>query len=227
MKIDEINSELERDLEAAISRIAAYARQVVESEKSASHLAERLNGELPPRFEDLRQSFVANLESRLGDLGEEFVRDLDASIRVNYYEAEIERSVTKGISCSSWPTWHPDLAPKIQTAATGCAILGGVGTCLSLAKALGVLPFKLPILLGSPAATVLLFLAITCAALTVAMRPDGFSVILDHERNKAQRHVDAYLASLKPELTQASRRAAERALVELEKLKTSPDQQSP
>jgi hypothetical protein len=227
MKTEEMCAELDMDLETAISDTTAYARQLVESEKSASHLAERLNGELPPRFEDLRRSFVANLESRLGDLGEEFVRGLDAKIRIIYYDTEIERAVTKGISCSSWSDWHPDLAPKIQTAAGGCAVLAGMGTGLSLAKAFGILPIKLPIIFGSPAAAVLCCLALTCAASAVAMRPDALPCVLDHERKQAQNHLDAHLATLRQELAQAARRAAEASLAELEKLKTSHDSSSP
>jgi hypothetical protein len=227
MKSNEMCAELEKDLETAISSMALYARRLVESEQSALHLAERLNGEMPPRFEDLQRSFVANLESRLGDLGEAFVRDLDAKIRIKYYDAEIERAVTRGIICSSWPEWQPDLTPKIQTTAGGCAVVTGIGTGLSLAKALGFLPFKFPMLLGSPTATVLSCLALTCAASAVAMRPDALPFVLDHERNQAQNHVDAHLATLQKELTQAARRAAQCSLAELEKMKTSPDSPIP
>lgn len=226
MMLDDLYAEIDKDLDAAISKIAAYAKQVAESEKSASHLGERLNGELPPRFADLERSFVANLESKLGDVGEAFVQNLDVAIRIRYYEAEIERTSTKDISCSSWTRWHPELTPKVQTAAAGCAVLAGAGTGLSLAKALGVLPIKLPLFLGSPVATVLLFLALTCAASAIAMRPDGLQIILDHERRQAQNHLDAFLATIRQELAQAARRAASSALTELEKLKISPTETS-
>ena len=226
MILDEIYAEIDKDLDSAILKISVYAKQIAESEKSASHLEERLNGELPPRFEDMQRSFVASLESRLGDLGELFVRDLNATIRIRYYEAEIERASTKGIRCSSWPQWHPVLAPKIQSAAAGCAVLTGVGTGLSLAKALGILPIKVPLFLESPTATVLLSLALTCAASAIAMRPDGLQIVLDHELKRAQNHVDAHLATIRQELVQAARRATAGALAELEKLKKSPDETS-
>ena len=227
MKTDEICAELDKDLETAISSMAYYARLLVESEQSTLHLAKRLNGEMPPRFEDHHRSFVANLESRLSDLGEAFVRNLDAKIRIRYYDAEVERAVTRGIICPSWPEWHPDLTPKVQLTAGGCAIVTGIGTGLSLAKSLGILPLKFPMLLGSPVATVFSCLALTCAASAVAMRADALPFVLEYERNQAQNHVDANLAALRMELAQAARYAAECFLAELDKLKASPESSSP
>jgi hypothetical protein len=229
MKIDDLHAELDRDLDMGLSGLANYAKQIVESEDSVSHLAERFNGELPPRIEDLERSFVSNLQSRLGDLGEDFIRDLDARTRIKYYDAEIERSVTEELIFSRWTEWHPDFTHKVQTAAAGCAVAAGLGAGLSLAKAVGILPIKIPLLLGSAPATILLFISITCAASAVAIRSDGLPIVLEHERNRALNHVDGYLEALKRELTQASRTAAERALVELDKLRTTPGEhpQSP
>lgn len=221
MKTDEMCVELDNDLETAISNTAAYARRLVESEQSTLHLAERLNSEMPPRFEDLHRCFVANLESRLGDIGEAFVRNLDAKFRIKYYDAEVEKAVTRGIIYSSWPKWHPDLTRKIQITTGGCAVVTAIGAGLAIGKTLGILPFRLPMLLGSPAATVLSCLALTFVASAVAARPETLPFVLDHERNQAQSRVDAHLATLRKELAQAARHAAECLLAELEKLKTS------
>lgn len=221
MKIDEIYAELDRDLGTALSSTASYAERLIESEQAASHLAERVNAELPPRFEDLQRSFVANLESRLGELGENFIHGLDAKIRIKYYDAEIERKVTEDIRCSRWTDWHPTLAPIIQTVATGCAALGGIGTGLALAKTIGILPIKIPILFGSPTAAVLSCVALTCAASAVARRPEVLPPVMDYERERAQYHVGAHIATLRSELAQTARRATEEAITELEKLKMS------
>jgi hypothetical protein len=229
MNIDDLCAELDRDLDLGLSGLATYAKQIVESEDSVSHLAERFNGELPPRIEDLERSFVSNLQSRLGDLGEDFVRELDAKTRIKYYDAEIERSVTKGLIFSCWTEWHQDITQKVQTAAAGCAVAAGVGVGLSLAKAVGILTIRIPLLLGSAPATMLFFVAIACAASAVAIRPDGLPIVLEHERNRALNHVDGYLKALKRELTQVARRVAENALIELDKLRTTSNEhpQSP
>jgi hypothetical protein len=219
MKIDDLYTQLDQDLAPGLTKLSAYASQIIESQQSVSILSARLNQELPLRFHDLQRAFVVNLQSRLGDFREEYVHDLDAKTRIRCFEAKIESSVTEGLAFSSWPEWRPEITPRVQAAAAGCAAAAGVGAGLSLAKAMGFLSIKIPLLLGSPLATMLLFVAIASTASAVAVRPDGLPIVLEHERNKAQKHVDAYLEALKEELTQASRRVAEKALAELDKLR--------
>lgn len=221
MKAENIDSEFQKDLDKDLLRVSSFARRVIESESSASLLANRLNLELPLRFEDLRRSVVANIESRIRDLGEELVNDLDAKTRQHYYKSNIEREITKNISCSFWPTWHPLVAPKVRTAATGCAIFGGVGTGLALSKAAGILPIKIPLLFGSPVATVVVCLAFTLTASAIAMRADKLAPVLSLERTMAQKHLDDYLEILRGEYVQAAQRAVNETMDELKEMTDS------
>lgn len=226
MNADTLHAELDRDLIASISRVSAYASEIIWSSKDISHLAERLNREMPPRLEDLQRSFVADLEAKLTSVCEQTVRDMDARVRIKYYDAQIEREIMMGIRFLVWPEWHPRLVPKIQRAVTGCAVVSGLGAGLSLVNATGNMPFKLPSLFNSPVAAASVFLLFTSAACAVVLKPDAFPKIVDNEKKCAHNHVLLHLDNLRKELIQAAKNAAESTHVQLSALINSNHNQS-